>query len=449
MLNNIFSSSHNENSTVYQKNIKIDIALYLILCLIGWASIFSIEQKETDTFFRTLFNGHTNYSKQLIWIIISLGIGGIIISINSKFYALISYLVYAIGITLMIATIFVGTNMRGSKSWLSIGGVVNFQVAQLMFLCTLFALSKYLSHYDISSKNIKIKLISLSIILLPFFLTLYQSETGLALVYISLILVLYREGVSILYVLTPVYFVFLLISHFLIKPLIFDTIIVFAFATLLYYFKKTLYREKFFVIAIVLFMGLTIFLHNIAIGFVLHKALAPYQIKRIQNAFKPEQKQEEQVFEFEKKKRADNYNVEQSMIAIGSGGFLGKGFLKNTQTRLNFVPEQSTDFIICSFAESFGFLGILVILLTYLFLLLRILSIAEKQRSVFSRCYAYGFISIILFHLIINLGMTVGLLPVIGIPLPFVSYGGGAMLTFSAMYFILIRLDIDRQVVIK
>jgi rod shape determining protein RodA len=304
-------------------------------------------------------------------------------------------------------------------------------------------------------KKLRSQLLASLFILVPAILAILQSETGLALVYLSFFLVMYREGMS-----STVLFVGFSLALLVVLTLLVDrdllAIILTVLALLVIFLLRRQFRRNrslfFLIIAVwAIFVGLQRF----AVPYFFGQVLKPYQVQRIYATVgkdfevDTETMTDDDIRKMEEKKKAGNYNVKQSKIAIGSGGFIGKGLMKGTQTRYDFVPEQRTDFIFCTIGESYGFVGSMVLLGLYLFLLFRIIGIAERQRSTFSRAYAYGVASVFFFHVFVNIGMTIGIVPVIGIPLPFMSYGGTALLTYTIMLFILLRLDADRQMILR
>ena len=290
-----------------------------------------------------------------------------------------------------------------------------------------------------------------------------QNETGLALVYFALLIPMYREGLPPIYLVIGFSFAILFVATILVEKNTLAIILTLIAAITIYLLKRTVKRDKSILILIVGIWLMAVGIQRFLVPYVFKHVFHPYQVERIMNTFgvdyKPEdkaaelqldeQKQKEEINAKKQKKEKENYNVKQSKIAIGSGGLWGKGFLKGTQTQGDFVPEQHTDFIFTSVGENFGFWGSASLVLLYLLFLLRIVFIAERQRSVFSRVYAYSVAAIIFFHMTINICMTVGLAPVIGITLPLLSYGGSSLLTFTILIFILIRLDADRQMVLR
>jgi rod shape determining protein RodA len=412
------------------------IYLYILLVMIGLLSIYAVEHRENESLFFALTHFSRNFSQQLKWAGISGVLAMIILLIDSKFYTATANLFYAFGLLLLLLVLIMGRDVKGSHSWLVIGGF-QFQPAEFTKLCTLLALSKYLSNVDVDFSRFRSRLIASIIILLPTLIILLQNETGLALVYFCFFLVLYREGLPGTLLIIGFSLIALVLSALLVDKIILFLILTGIAAAVIYLMRKTIVRKRMLLVYILLIWGFCAVLIMLVIPFTFQHVLKPYQVSRIN------------VMLGKEVSRGADYNVTQSKIAIGSGGLLGKGYLKGTQTRFDFVPEQSTDFIFCTIGEDFGFAGSMVLLLIYTFLLIRIVTVAERQRSAFSRIYAYGVACIFFFHIAINIGMTVGLAPVIGIPLPLISYGGSSLITFTMLFFIMVRLDADRQMVLR
>jgi rod shape determining protein RodA len=368
-----------------------------------------------------------NYGKQLLWIVISAFIALLILLVDEKLFYAFAYGFYGITIILLLATFFIGVEIKGSSSWIRIGGF-QIQPAEFAKFGTALALAKFLSGYNISFKDLKVKLICYAIIALPMLIILLQNETGSALVFASFSLVLYREGLPGWLLIGGVGLAVLAVLALLFPPL---NIIIFLGVL---------------AVIVLVFVRRTTLLIFLTIGVV---AISSIYVSTVNYAF-------ENVLQAHQKTRINvllgkevdlkgaGYNVQQSLIAIGSGGAFGKGYLEGTQNKFRFVPEQSTDFIFCTIGEEFGFLGSLIFVILYMLLLYRLLVMAERQRSKFNRVYGYSIIAILFFHFLINIGMTLGLMPVIGIPLPFFSYGGSALLSFTILLFIFIRLDANR-----
>lgn len=428
------------------------IWLYLLLVAIGLMSIFSVTYHEGDDVVRSFLNFKTNYSKQLIFFAASLLIGLFILLTDSKFFTATANIWYAFGILLMLLVFPFHTNIKGTESIIKLGGF-NLQPAELMKLFVCLALAKYLSRVETDFNKTSSHLMAAGILLLPALITIAQHETGLALVFFAFFLVMFREGLPAGYLVIGFSLAVLVVATLLVDKNVL-AIVLTAIALLALYFGWRITRQRReLIIIIAVVWASCVSVQRFAVPFIFTHVLKNYQVERIFSLIGRENPYAKlntvEGDEPVTTKKDTDYNVRQSKIAIGSGGFIGRGFLKGTQTRFDFVPEQSTDFIFCTIGEGFGFLGSLAVLGIYAFLLLRIVNIAERQRSVFSRCYAYGVASVFFFHIAINLCMTIGLAPVIGIPLPFISYGGTSLITFTTMLFILVRLDADRQMVLR
>ncbi len=434
----------------------ITVLLYYALVLVGFIAIFSVEFRMGDSFVQSLLELKKNYSRQVLFIGISSLVGVFILLTDSKFFTTIANLLYMAGILLMLLTFVIGKDISGSKSWIALGGGFNLQPAELCKVFTALALAKYLSRQETEFNNLRSHLIAIALTLGPAVLSIAQKETGLALVYFSFFLVMYREGLPAMYLIVGFSFVVLFISSIVLSFYVYATALGLIVLFVLYYFWRQFKRNFMLIIAILFLylamLGFKWFVDNI----VFDKVLKPYQAERVLNMFGKSYipKSPERIAQFEKeqasgKKKDYTYNVKQSKIAIGSGGFAGKGFLKGVTTQGDFVPEQHTDFIFTAIAESFGFWGSALLLGLYFFLLYRIIAIAERQRSTFSRVYAYSVACILLFHVMINISMTIGLMPVIGITLPLLSYGGSSLVTFTILIFIMLRLDADRSMVLR
>ncbi|OQP50926.1 cell cycle protein [Niastella yeongjuensis] len=428
------------------------IWLYLLLVAIGLMSIFSVTYHEGDEVVKSFLNFKTNYSKQLIFFAVSLLIGLFILLTDSKFFTATANIWYAFGILLLLLVFPFHTNIKGTESIIKLGGF-NLQPAELCKVFVCLALAKYLSRVETDFSKTRSHLMAAGIVCLPLLITIAQKETGLALVFLAFFLVMFREGLPAGYLIIGFSLAVLVVATLLIDKDIL-AIILTVVAVIAIYFGWRFTRQRRELIIIVSIIWVTcVGVQRFAVPFIFTHVLQKHQVERIFSLIGRENpyavlntvEGDEPVAT----KKDTDYNVRQSKIAIGSGGFVGRGFLKGTQTRFDFVPEQSTDFIFCTIGEGFGFLGSLAVLGIYIFLLLRIVNIAERQRSVFSRCYAYGVASVFFFHIAINICMTIGLAPVIGIPLPFVSYGGTSLISFSTMLFILVRLDADRQMVLR
>jgi len=424
------------------------VILFLVLSIIGVACIYSVEHRDTDISF---FMSNRRYTQQFIWLGISLLFGFVIILLDSKFITAIPFLSYVVGFIFLLLTLTpLGKAVKGSSSFLNLG-IFTFQPGELMKLFAALAIAKFLSLQNTNFSTVNHRLTAAALALVPMlYIMLFQNETGLALVYLSFFIAMYREGLPNIILIFGFSVLTLTIATLLIpKNYLFIILSVLA-VWIIWSQRKQIKRNKeiLFLVAGIWFIG--VLFSQVMVPIAFKKVLKGYQVQRIYTMIGqdvPEDYLHEGMDN--KKQNAANYNVSQSKIAIASGGFFGKGFLNGTQTQYNWVPEQGTDFIFCTIGEQFGFVGSVMLMMLYVGFLLRIIFIAERQRSVFSRVYCYGIGGIMFFHLIINIGMTVGLAPVIGIPLPLLSYGGTSLLTFAIMIVIMVRLDMDRQMVLR
>ncbi len=436
------------------------IWLYLLLVLIGLTSIFLVEYRPDMEVFASFTGLETNYSKQLLFFSISLVIGFLIVITDSKFFAATSNLLYALGIVLLLATFVVGKSIGGSRSWIPLG-FMNLQPAETCKIFVSLALAKYLSNTEMDFKKIKSQAIAIGLALTPAIFSILQNETGLALVYFAFFIPLYREGLPAAYLIVGISLAVLVVAAILVNPNTLAIALTVAAVLALYLLRKKIKRNRRLLLLIIGIWGFSVGVQRIAVPILFEDIMAPYQVERIMSMFgkdyvplNPDKleafmRAKEMQGKVKDGEKQESYNVKQSKIAIGSGGLWGKGFLKGTVTQGAFVPEQHTDFIFTAIGESFGFWGTTLLALLYLTLLLVIINTAERQRSTFSRVYAYGVASVIFFHVLVNMLMTMGLAPVIGIPLPLISYGGSSLLTFTILIFILVRLDADRQMIVR
>lgn len=363
----------------------VTIFLFLALALFGWMNIYGAGYSFEQT---SIFSFSNRAGKQFVWLMTALVLGFAILLIDEKTYDVLGYWLYGATILLLLITPVLAHDIKGSLSWITFGPI-SLQPAEFAKCFTAIAIAKYMGRYGYQVRSWRDLVIPCAMVLLPMFIIMVlQRETGSALVFLAFLLPLYRQGMT----------------------------------------GKLMAAG---VIAIV--VGVVVLKVGLIPDSVLDKVLQPHQKTRI-----------EVLLGMKEDPTGAGYNVNQSLIAIGSGGFFGKGYLKGTQTKLKFVPEQDTDFIFCTVGEEWGFFGSLVVLLLYLAFILRLIMIAERQRDVFSQVYAYSVASIFLVHLAINVGMVLGLLPVIGIPLPMFSYGGSSLWGFTLLLFILLRLDASR-----
>ena len=467
----------------------ITILIYLILVVAGAISIYAASY---DFDHASVFDFNEFSGKQFIWILLSLVLGGVILLLDYRLYEAYAYPVYGLVLLVLIATIFLAPNIKGSHSWLVLGPV-SIQPAEFGKFATSLALAKLFDSYNFTL-NAKLSnyFRALIIIFLPIIFILLQNETGSALAYFALIFVLYREGMSGLVLFSICCAVtFFVVAVKYSTPLVLGIpageFAVFVMVLVIYAMMLLLYCRDFIIgrnvvigfvgsgiivavlemcgmpvpgelyfigilAAAIIYTALAMF-HNKVQKFVVTMAFAAVSVGFLfsvnyvfNNVLQPHQRNRIEVtLGITEDLRAAGYNVNQSKIAIGSGGILGKGFLNGTQTKLKYVPEQHTDFIFCTIGEEEGFAGSVGVLLLYLFFILRLMRIAERQRTAFGRVYGYCVLSFFIFHLCINVGMVLGLCPVIGIPLPFFSYGGSSLWSFTILLFILLRIDASRK----
>ncbi len=405
------------------------IVLYLALILFGWVNIYAAVQSGEPS---SIFDLGSNSGKQALWMAGAVVLAALVLFvINPYFWESVCKPAYAVVLVLLVLVIFMSNNVKGSHSWFELGPV-KFQPAELSKITTSLLLASIMSKPGFRMNNWRHFALAAMIVLLPMLVIVAESETGSALVYTGFIFVLYREGLTgwilVLAGLAVLLFVLTIRTHWWISLIVVGVVLLFY---LVYYLRRTpslRLRRR------VVRNGLMAALAGVALvfaaDFLFHKVLKDYQRERI-----------EVVLGMKEDLKGVGYNVHQSLIAIGSGGFWGKGYLKGTQTSFGFVPEQSTDFIFCTVGEEWGFVGTLAVIVMYGLLLLWIVRDAERARSAFTRIYGYCVASCLFMHLFINIGMTLGLMPVIGIPLPFFSYGGSSLWAFTVMLFIFIALD--------
>ena len=440
----------NMRKTIFGRLDTLTVLLYCALVFIGLLAIYSVEHRSTDTVF---FDMNKSYTRQLLWLGISLFVGFLIVLTESRFFSSIAYLSYTIGIFLLIITIFVGVNVKGSHSWLGAGSF-RFQPGEVCKIFTSLAIAKFLSSPETNFQTLRHRVIGICLALVPAVIIIAQQETGLALVYFCFFLVMYREGLPNIFLIVGVSLIALTMATLLIdKWWLFGIITAVAIVAGIA-MRSVLRRNVVAIISLVSIWLVSVLFSTVLVPFAFKSVLQKHQVDRIYSTIGQDVPEEylEPLAPGEKRVRKENaseYNVHQSKIEIGSGGLWGKGFLNGTSTKNKFVPEQNTDFIFCGIGEQFGFAGSFVLICLYLSLMLRLIYLAERQRSHFSRIYGYCVAAILFFHFAINISMTIGLAPVIGITLPLLSYGGSSLLSFSILIFIMIRLDSDRQVLIR
>lgn len=405
------------------------VTIYLLMVGIGWMNIYAAVYNDEH---KSILDFTQNYGKQAIWIVGAIVIALCVLIIDGKFYAAFSYPIYILFLLALLFVLVVARDVKGAVAWIDIGHF-KLQPSEFAKFATNMALAKYLSTMDIKMQHLRTKFISFLIIAIPAAIILKQNDTGSALVYASFIFVLYREGLSG-NILIFVFIAALLFILTLLVPKIALIVIITGIGLVSYFLVRKKRQNVILLIAGVAAACIIVF----SVDYAFNHILQEHQRTRINV-----------LLGKEIDLKGAGYNVNQSKIAIGSGGFLGKGFLQGTQTKYSFVPEQSTDFIFCTVGEEWGFLGTFVVITLFMLLLGRIIYVAERQRSQFTRIYGYGVASILFFHLMVNVGMTIGLAPVIGIPLPFFSYGGSSLWSFTILLFIFIKLDAYRLQILR
>lgn len=462
----------------------VTIFLYLALVFMGWINIYSAVYDDTH---QSIFDISCQYGKQLIWIGAAMVVIVVVLLIDSKFYSTFAYVLYGVGCLLLLSVLIFGREVNGARSWFEIG-TFRMQPVEFTKITVCLAMARLMSSENFSFKEVRNYMYVGIILLIPMLMILLQNDTGSALVFCTFIFVMFREGMNKILFISAFALIFLFIFALVVDTslllLIVGLLCVFglmavcgrnkytriAFYTSLVisatavtlcklspeYMENSIIfaligyavvsvllivlyfvgKQKALLITMALMIGMGAFVYSV--DYIFDNVLQPHQQSRILDLLG----KNEDVL-------GTGYNVHQSKIAIGSGGIIGKGFLHGTQTKYNFVPEQSTDFIFCTIGEEWGFVGITVILIVFGALIIRIVNRAERQRSAFSRIYGYGVASILFFHVAINIGMTIGLAPVVGIPLPFFSYGGSSLWAFTILVFIFVRLDADRLQVFR
>jgi len=476
-----------------EENIKksldwVTIALYLVLIVCGWLSIYGASYQYDHA--GSLFDGRAG--SQLIWMGTSLILGFIILKLDQNLYDVLAYYIYAAFMLLLLLTVIIAPDIKGSRSWLVITDTVRLQPAEFAKFAVALALAKFLNGYNFKLLQPKNLLIITGIIVVPMILILMQKETGSALVYTAFVLMLYREGlpgiILFLGLAAVAFFVVSLkyseadIGMISTGEFIVVILVIIMCAGMLLSYRQDKASARNIILAAIVFFGLAYLISLLgidvdfgllalvsvgllaiyllylakkywskvyllvtvfAIGSILFVSSVDYLFTEV---MQPHQQMRIKVtLGMEDDLMGAGYNVNQSKIAIGSGGLLGKGYLNGTQTKLKYVPEQDTDFIFCTVGEEQGFIGSVLVLFLFLFLILRLFYLAERQKSTFGRVYGYCVASIFLFHVVINIGMVIGLTPVIGIPLPFFSYGGSSLWGFTILLFIFLRIDMARK----
>lgn len=428
-----FSKPKSRSSDIRSRIDWVTVGLYAACLFFGWLNVYAaVYNPETQA---SIFDFSVSSGKQLVWMGLAVLLIIAILAIDYRFYDTFAFYIYGFVVFLLVAVLVLGTNIKGSHSWFKIGAF-SFQPAEFAKMGTVLALAKYLSTPGTNLTKFKNQLNVGIIILIPMALILISNETGSTLVFVGLLLMLYREGLPGVYPLLVITGAVLLVLSLTVEPL--HIFIGLAALAGLVFWRLPRYNQN-------LRTGLVIFgIYAVMCGTVLatdffvNDVLQPHQRGRIKVLIDPDAD-----------RKGAGWNVTQAKIAIGSGGVFGKGYLQGTQTKFNFVPEQSTDFIFCTVGEEHGFFGSLIVIGLLIGLMGRIIYLAEKQRSRFARVYGYGVASIFFFHFLVNIGMTIGLMPVIGIPLPFFSYGGSSLWAFTILLFIFLKLDAHRSQILS
>ncbi|MHC1706929.1 MAG: rod shape-determining protein RodA [Bacteroidales bacterium] len=413
-----------ERQNIFRNIDWIMIGLYLALVLIGWFNIYAAVYNEQHG---SIFDFSQRYGKQLIWILASFLLALILLVTDPKVFSAFSFIFYGISIISLIVVLGIGKTVSGSKSWIDLGGF-DLQPSEFAKIAVNLAVARYLSGLNIRMEDFRTKIATAALIGVPAILILLQDDTGSALVFTAFIFVLYREGLSGNFLIIGALVIVLFIVALMVNKWI---IISMLGAMALFWFYLIKKNRKDILSLIGLFLLVAGFVYSVDYSF--HNVLESHQKERINV-----------LIGKETDLKGAGYNVNQSKIAIGSGRFFGKGPLQGTQTKYNFVPEQSTDFIFCTIGEEWGFVGSVTVISLFIGLFIRIINAAERQRSSFARIYGYGVASILFIHFLINIGMTIGLAPVIGIPLPYISYGGSSLFAFTILLFVFIRMDANR-----
>jgi rod shape determining protein RodA len=410
----------------------ITVVIYLALVTIGWSNIYSSTFTESQT---SLFNFGTLHGKQFFFICVSIVAIVIVMALEVNFYERFSSIFYLISMLSLLGLFVFGKTIAGATSWYSLG-FINFQPSELAKIATALALAKYLSDIQTDIKRRKDQLYALLIIIIPTLLIIPQPDPGSALVFFALIFVIFREGLPLFYLGIG----FTLIMVF-VTTLMFGTIWITIALALLIILMYALKRKSFKIPMIpVSLISLAIILFSLSVNFVFNNVFE----QRHRDRFGLWLRLEKDPDKLEEIRKTIGYNTYQSEKAIESGGFFGKGFLEGTRTKGDFVPEQHTDYIFSTVGEEWGFIGTATVVLLFSFLLLRLISLAERQKNAFARMYGYGVISVLFIHYFINIGMVIGVLPTIGIPLPFFSYGGSGLLFFTILLFVFLKMDTNR-----
>ncbi len=466
--------------------LKVDwltVLIYFVLVVMGWFSIYAAVYDPQDSGF--ILDPHKRYGMQIVWMVLSFVLSAVILLLDSKYFHMFSYHIYWAALLMMLGVLLFGKEVNGAKSWIGVGSI-GIQPVEFMKIAAALALARFMSSFHFSLGRRQSVLMVAAIIFVPILLVLMQNDTGSALVFFAFFVVLYREGVGAVIYLVTLYFILIAVLTFFVTE---DALVLMIFLSCVLFELFSSHRHNpvrsvlrfvggvFGVFILVRVFGWIFgYSCSLSLGLVLGVlAMFPFVVRWVlkgfsrsalwylalfigavsfifvvdytfENVLQPHQK--ERILDLTgivSDPQGAGYNAMQSKIAIGSGGFGGKGFLEGTQTRFSFVPEQSTDFIFCTIGEEWGFVGSMVVLFLFGLLIYRLMRMGERQKEPFARIYCYSAASILLFHVLINISMTIGLFPVIGIPLPFFSYGGSSLMAFSVLVFIAVRLDASQE----
>lgn len=409
----------------------VTVAIYLALIFLGWLNIYAVTyDAEAD---QSIFSLSLNSGRQLIFILASVLIIVAILIIDMRFYETFAYVIYGVLMLIMLLVPFIGKEVGGNKAWIGIGSFGG-QPSEFAKFATALVIAKVISQVGFKLDNLKNQAIVFGIIAIPMALTLLQKDTGTALVFTVFTLVFFREGMSPFLIIVAIAAAIISILTLVVENQLYlhGGILIILIISIL------AGKKKFKRIAVLIAGAFLVMAVIESVDYVVNNVLAPHQQSRIKVLVNPDSDP-----------LGAGWNVTQSKIAIGSGGFSGKGFLRGTQTKFDFVPEQSTDFIFCTIGEEHGWLGSVLVVTLFMALMLRVVFLAERQKSRFARVYGYSVACIFFFHFAVNIGMTIGLFPVIGIPLPFLSYGGSSLWGFTILLFILLKLDSHRMQVLE
>lgn len=422
----------------YSNIAKVDwvtVVLYALLVIMGWLNIYAVvyDINTQQNVFLSLFDMNLNSGRQLIFIGASVIIIMLILIVDMRFYETFAYIIYGGVLLLCLSVALMGHEVGGNRAWLRIGSF-GFQPSEFAKFATVLAMAKYIGSVGFRMDNLKNQLVLFGIIGLPMVVIILQKDFGTALVFTALVLVMFREGMSPFLIILGVCAATIFILTLLVENqlYLFGGVVGILIIAIIAGKKKT---KR----IVTLTVGALIIIGVIqSVDFVVNNVLQPHHQNRIKVLINPD---------------VDplglGWNVTQSKIAIGSGGFSGKGFLQGTQTKFDFVPEQSTDFIFCTIGEEQGWIGSFILIILFAALMLRLVNLAERQKNRFARVYGYGVVVILFFHFAINIGMTIGLFPIIGIPLPFFSYGGSSLWGFTILLFVFLKLDAHRMEVLQ